>query len=280
MPHYDYRFVRASTGRLNKGRKEAFDESELLEILRGEGIEPIEIVANPTPPATEAQLAYLRGLGVAIDGSLNIREASDLIDNAKYSRKPAGSPESDLARRYRVETTRFTSKAEIYRRLLWKVTNDDQALAQWFVYRVYRSSFDRRQAGVSDPDLPEFRRIGMALAMDPQSIKSLRKAARGTSTQFRWFGNYRGYEGDSMRTHAYTFARRELAQVGLVPSAEGSPRSVSKPFSSLDFERESSWAVGQSFPKSERAGCFGSFLFFVALNVASLIAIYSSRWTE
>lgn len=243
MAYFSYRYRKPSTGKINKGRRSAYDVDELRSMLAADGIEEIQdIVREPDMPATHAQLGYLRDLGVRWDGNLDIREASDLIDLTKSGRSIAGGYERGLAHFFKTEATRFASKATIYDRIAQTLVEKGDAfgLAKWYVFRVYRDGFDRKFGpGLENPDDPSLVSIARALVDDDRLIRSvLREApeARG----WRWFGRYVApdgaeHHGASRKTAAYEFVRSRLFMKGMpAPAKKGSsfdiaPRSMAQP---------------------------------------------------
>lgn len=232
MAKFEYRFLKAATGRVNKRVASAYDEQTLLADLERQGIAPLDVVRVPEPSATDAQIAYLRDLGVAVPAGLSVSEASDLITNAKHGKGPAGGIVRAMAERYRVEVTRFSSRETIYRMIVNCLLDagDTAALAEWYAFRVYRSRCDRALAAtLSSPDDPRFALAGQAILRNPQALKSMLAAARSTDTGFRWFGEYRGWQGDSDRTVAFKVALNALQSSGLlVVSLPPAPHLVGK----------------------------------------------------
>jgi len=216
MGTFEYRFVKASTGRVNKGVATAYDEMTLLADLKKKGMEAFDVVRLPERSATEAQIDYLRDLGVAPPSGLTLAEASDLITNANQRKVPAGSPERRLAQRYKVEITRFSSKETIYRLIVNHLLGSDDVahLAEWFAFRVYRSRCDRNAATVlNSPDDSRFALVGRSIEADQQARRSLLAAARSTNHGFRWFGEYRGWQGNSDRSIAFKVALSGLTKL-------------------------------------------------------------------
>lgn len=234
MARYSFTFRKSSTGRVNKGQGRAKDEAELRVQLasRPDVAEILSVERLPDPPATERQLEYLHDLGVAFPASLSLAEASDLIDNAQKRRSPGSEHDRKLAEYYQVEVTQYASKASIFRAILadLREREDLSHLAQWYVYRVYRNGFDRRDGGgIMDPRNDVITAIASQLLADSAALRSLRREASSSITQFRWFGDlHQGYtvmSGDSNRTAAYGFAAERLKDAGLLSAIR--PRAFS-----------------------------------------------------
>lgn len=258
MPEFRFRYVKRSTGRPNRGTVRAFDEVELRDILAGreDVAEVLEVEALPATEASERQLAYLRELSVPVHGSLSLREASDLIDNAHSKRQPADDADRMLAARFRVETTRFTSKAAIFERILAVVAGDPVRLSRYFVYRVYRDGLgSERGSAIDDPDAAVFEEVAKVLRADASVMKSLRRAASDSRTSFRWFGDLVGsdgvlLDGDSESTTAYRAAVAELRNRGLYSARrrEASDRRAGLPKGVRMSDRQPNVAPAQARP--------------------------------
>lgn len=263
MARYEFRYIKESTGRSNKGEASAFDEEELRANLAAKNIVPLDVVRRPEQAATERQLEYLRSLGVSVVGALNINEASDLISNALDKRIPADGAAQAIAARYRIETTRFTSKESVYRRVVERLvsTEDYASLAEWYAFRIYRDRCNRDNHNLLDnPSDERFRKIGDMLLANDAALKSLKQSANSTTTGFRWFGNYMGNMGDSDRTTAFKLAVDALIQAGLISSVKRQNRSLVRR------------AGAESSAKS---GCLGFFLVGV-FGVIALVATLQS----
>lgn len=142
MPEFEYRFVNPKTGRKNKGKRRAFDEAELREILSREGVDADEVVRLPGPAATERQLELLVDRGVSPPSPLTMGEASDLITNLLERRVVADQEDFRIAAAMRTEVSRFASKSAIYRSILHRLVerNNDADLGAWYAYRVASGS--------------------------------------------------------------------------------------------------------------------------------------------
>lgn len=223
MATFSYRYIKTSTGRPNRGSAMAYDEAELRERLAADRQvkELLEVEREPDPPATEAQLAYLQSLEARWPEGVTLREASDLIENAKRQRSPGNDLDRRIAAHFRVETTRFTCKASIYWRIVRELEGRPEDLARFYAYRVYRSSLgEARNGKIEDPGHAAFRTIAADMLADPKVERSLKRAAGSASCGFRWFGERRGsggmiLVGESDRTEAYKFVSDALARHGL-----------------------------------------------------------------
>lgn len=234
MAEFEYRFVKATTGRVNKGRVGAYDEEEARAILLSRGITVSEIEKLPPDLATERQLDFLRDLGGVAPPGTTKREASDLIDNAQFKRIPAPPALRPIATRYRVEITQYTSKENLYRAVVstLRANRDLKALAEWYAFRVYRSGCQRQASGVLVlPSDPRFAEVAEEILADVSLVASLQREAERTSTGFRWFGQYRGNQGDSDRTAVFRFTATALASKALPGFGGGrsNGRASSKP---------------------------------------------------
>lgn len=226
MPRFEYWFVNPSTGRRNKRGAKAFDEACLREDLAEQGIEPTEIIALPDRPASEAQLDYMCSLGVMAPPDVTLAEASDLLDNRLRRREPADPRDFEIARKLRVEVSRFASKAGIHRAILFDLSQrgGDEMLGAWFAYRVYRNAYDRALPGIDDPLDPRFIEIGTSIATDAKLMASLRRAVAASTVHFRWFGIFRApdgpeLQGDGDRSAVYKFTLSALGDAGLLRPA-------------------------------------------------------------
>lgn len=232
MATFSYRYIKTSTGRPNRGSAMAYDEAELRERLAADRLvkELLEVEREPDPPATEPQLAYLQSLQVRWPEGVTLREASDLIENAKRQRSPGNDLDRRIAAHFRVETTRFTCKASIYWRIVRELEGSPEGLARFYAYRVYRSSLGEARSGkIEDPGHAVFRTIAADVLADPKVERSLKRAAASASCGFRWFGERRGSDGmilvgESDRTEVYKFVSDALARRGLNgPTARAKP---------------------------------------------------------
>ncbi|PZR77897.1 MAG: hypothetical protein DI537_42685 [Stutzerimonas stutzeri] len=255
MARFEYRFVKASTGRTNKGSGTAYSQAELIADLGRKGIEPFDIVEVPLPPATEAQLDYMRDLEIPVVAGLDIREASDLITNKLEGLQPGSDADRRMAETFEIETTRFTSKDRIYGAIVrnLRARDDKSELARWYAYRVYRSNRERARGGLlTDPFDPRFEDVGKSLLSDSAALKSLTTAASSTLHDFRWFGKFNGREGDSTRTIAYKATDAALVSVGLLNEGQlvrHSPKAAHHDFTLTEQE-----------PLARKAGCLGVLL--------------------
>ncbi|MFN3833758.1 MAG: hypothetical protein ACK4SQ_16150 [Allorhizobium sp.] len=231
MPIFEVRFVKPATGRLNKVARRAYDRGALDKLLAAEGISPTDVQVVKRG-ATPRQLEYLKDLGVAVTEELSQDEASDLISNTTGRLVPANDIPRLLAARYQVEITRYTSKEAIYRMITAHLleAENEEALAEWYSFRVYRSRVDRGRTDLLDvPSDPRFRKTALQLLSDEKARKSMMAAARATRTGFRWFGEFHGRQGDSDRSAAYQFASIKLQENGLLPTrhrAENTPQGA------------------------------------------------------
>lgn len=235
MPLFRYRYVRPETGRLNTGRKRAFDEAHCRDLLAREGIRDVrDIVAEPDEAATDRQIAFLRDLGGHCPPGATKDEASDLISNRQRGREPGDAYERGLAAFYKVEVTRFASKHSIYKAIAFALAGDDNArdLVNWYVYRVYRTSFDRARGWppITTPGHHEIRAISDRLMHDQDIVRSIRREC-DSAKGWRWFGTYRApdgaqYDGASRATAAYKTAHAALSEAGLVQSTGVTRRYV------------------------------------------------------
>ncbi|MFN4124462.1 hypothetical protein [Pannonibacter indicus] len=183
------------------------------------------------PAASEAQLDYLKSLGVMHPPLLTRAEASALIDNAKRGWHPADGRVHELARHLKVEAPIYASKARVYAAILAAMrTRSDIDLARWYIFRVYRADFNKGAVGgFESPELPLFQRGAEALCSEERVLASLQRAADASQTEWRWFGSFVGDQGitqtgDSRQTAAYKFARKFLLDNGVRPIE--SPRAV------------------------------------------------------
>jgi len=283
MPDYQFRFIKSETGRKNIGRKYAYDEAELFEILAKEGVVPIEVEALPARMVTEPQLAYLSNLGVSVPPALTLEEASDLIDNAKGRHAPVGLDGHALARRFRVEVTKYVSKRSLYKRITNSCAQaeDPYELALWFTYRVYRANFDRTKSPQSGLDDPRLQLIARDLVADVSSLRSLKKAAASPfSTGFRWFGQMRApngetHTGESRGTACFKFAHGRLSALGLVPAQPKSDKEVARAIKRSSTPEEK---ARMSDVPAARSGCLVAAFWLFAPPVV-LLLLYASRWT-
>ncbi len=286
MATFSYRYIKTSTGRPNRGSAMAFDEAELRERLAADRQvkEVLEVEREPDPPATEAQLAYLQSLEARWPEGVTLREASDLIENAKRQRSPGNDLDRRIAAHFRVETTRFTSKASIYWRIVHHLETRPEELARFYVYRVYRSSLgEARNGKIEDPGHAAFRTIAAEMLANAKVERSLKRAAASPSCGFRWFGERRGSEGmilvgESDRTEVYKFASDALARHGLLGS---SARSQPAAQSREDWQRRRSRAdealatrsdpLPQPAPQTSRDRSYGWVWFLLGIGVLGYI---------
>jgi hypothetical protein len=236
VPYFRFRFVKPETGRLNTARRQAFDEVHCREILAREGIADVrDLVVEEEPGATDRQLAYLRDLGGVAPPGVTMGEISDLIRNRQKGRQPAGAYERGLAALYRVEVTRFASKHAIYKSIAFALAadSDPRELVNWYVYRVYRTSFDRSRGApvISIPSHSQIRVISDRLTQDAEVVRSIRREAE-TAQGWRWFGKFRApdgqeYQGASTVTSAYRTTLAALMDAALCQVVSQAKRYVS-----------------------------------------------------
>lgn len=222
VPVFEYRFVNPSTGRKRKGARRAFDQDQLIELLGRENVYPDEVTEVAEPPPTEPQMELMRDRGIGFPIDVTKAEASNLITNYFDRREVADATDFDLAEALRVETSRFASKATLYRWILADmVRRGPEDLATWYVYRVYRDAYDRDGPGIRDPLDSRFVQIGAAIAADRRLRTSLSRAATQSRVHFRYFGEYTtpdgvDLHGDGDRSEVYKFALDEIAALGLL----------------------------------------------------------------
>jgi hypothetical protein len=231
MPYFTFRHLNAKTGRTNKARRRAFDAAHLAELAAAEGLQGLtDIVAEAEPPPSQRQIDYLRDLGGRAELATTSAEASDLIDNALGRRDPAGERERGFARLYRVEATRFASKAAIFRAIAIRLADraDRRALVEWYAFRVYRDACDRASPAVIDtPSDGRLCAVAAKLLADDKVVSSIRRDA-GSADGWRWFGTFRGadgfdHSGASRSTAAYKTCLAALRSAGLVPETRPRP---------------------------------------------------------
>ncbi|HEV7251473.1 MAG TPA: hypothetical protein VGN93_31230 [Shinella sp.] len=281
MPYYDIRFIKAATGRSNKARTYAYDEAELRQKLARDGDELVSFETAKETEASEAQLNYLRALGVRIAGPLTSPEASSLIDNAKTRQEPADAEMRATLHALRVEVNRFTSRRDAYHRIRQELVRRGPAeLAPWYVYRVYRTNFDRAKGdGIRDWNHPEFIRIAGEIRKDEKLLRSLLNASETSASGFRWFGPFHApngdtYYGDSRSTAVHKYTIAALREAGLCPAGHvervNAPILEKRPVAEtrLDLERSSSHA---SLPPAtaSRTGCALPVLFAIGTIVGT-----------
>jgi hypothetical protein len=229
LPRFNYKFIRKSSGRANRATAYAFDEAELRErlALDPQVAEILEVSVAPDIEASEAQLDYLRDLGGSAPHGVTMAEASDLITNAQRKRGPGSEADRALAAHFRLEMTRYASKASIFERIVDSLNDRPEDLARFYVYRVYRDSLgEARHGAITDPAHPPFAQIASELLANDRARRSLLRAASSSSCGFRWFGELRGPDGlsrtgESDRTEAYAVAKAGLIRLGLWPSTSG-----------------------------------------------------------
>lgn len=227
MAYFTVKYIKPATGRINTMRRSAFDRDRLLRALSDEGIAVQEVIEDPPSPASERQTDYLRDLGGTVFPGMSTDEAHDLIDNAIERKTPSDQSGVEVARHFNIPITRYTSKGAIYARALQAAeAAGDQVLARWFAYRVYRVEFDRSLPGVTSPDHAAIRLIADEIVADDKQLSSLKRAARASTTGFRWFGQFTGkdgatHTGDSKRTSVYVFVVKRLVEMGMISGNKG-----------------------------------------------------------
>lgn len=260
MPEYAYRFRNPETGRMNKGKIAAFDEADARASLASDGVVDVqELQRLPDPPATERQLEYLRDLNVQVMAGTTKWEASDLIDNAERRRVPAGPRERQLAARFKVFVTRFSSKDSIYRGIaqVCAARKDGRELAIWFVFRVYRDRCDRvSDAVIDDPFDSRLVAVAARIAADARLMAALRRGVR-EGKNWRWFGKFEApdgalYQGESRETTVYRAARAELERTGLVSEKRQVVGHVAR---QQQGSREYDSSHESDFTRQRRIGC-------------------------
>jgi hypothetical protein len=225
LPRYECRITKSSTGRANKRVLSGWNEAAVRDVLLAEkDVSEILSIKRIVEPASQAQLDYLRDLTGAMPSGLEMREASDLIDNALRRWAPGNERDRSVAAHFNLDVSRYASKASIFRQVTVYLSElaDSLQLAQWYVYRVYRQAKNRGSVG-DDLwlDAPKIRDIANAMLRDGAVVESLRRAAKDQSCGFRWFGAMSMPDGtivngESDRTKAYEFARKALQASGLI----------------------------------------------------------------
>jgi hypothetical protein len=223
---FEFAYKKQSTGRINRAVRYAMSEGSHREVLAHDSDigEILSCEQRKPLPATDAQINYLKDLMRSIPSGINVTEASDLIDNAKEKREPGSFLDRQLAQRFGVEFSRYTSKAKIFTFITHKVkqNKDPLDLAIWFVYRVYRDGFDRNSSmPISEPDDDRLRAIAVDLTKTPYDVNILREAAEYSSKGFRWFGDLVNADGsiiygDDDESQAYKMVASKLENAGLI----------------------------------------------------------------
>ncbi|MGV1768763.1 hypothetical protein ACQZ6B_01175 [Agrobacterium vitis] len=221
MPIYRVGFISAKTGKHNGRDVKAFDEAEACDACKGEAVEgSVEAQLIPPEPATEAQIAYLKGLGVDAPRGLSKNEATDFID-ATLRKQPAANREDlNVAALFRVEVTRYASKPMVFQRIFDHLFYGEAWLDMtiWFVWRVSRHMLYHGVTGDGfAPDDPKLKRVAQELMADPEWLPVLKRVCQHSVCGFRWFGVYKGHQGESMRTRAFQKARSALSVIGHAP---------------------------------------------------------------
>lgn len=223
MPNYEFRFIKATTGRSNTRTRWAMDEDHLRLLLAGEGIVPDEIALLPAEPATERQISYMASLGILFPADITKDEASDLLTNHLEQRPVADLDDFTIASTMRAEVTRYASKKAIYRSILFAIQQraNDEEIGAWYAYRVYRNGHDRALAGIRDPLDERFAAIGRQVAADQKLRASLRRAAQNATSAFRYFGQIVTpdgvvLQGESDRSEVYQYVLDALFECGLL----------------------------------------------------------------
>ncbi|MVA17449.1 hypothetical protein GOZ94_00625 [Agrobacterium vitis] len=221
VPIYRVGFVSTKTGKHNSRNVKAFDEADACETCKGEAVDG-SVVSQllPPKPATEAQIAYLKGLGVDVPRGLSRDEAIDLTD-ATLSKQPAiNKTDLNVAALFRVEVTRYASKPMVYQRIFNHLLHREawMDMTIWFVWRVSRHMLYHGVPGDGfAPDDPKLKSVAQDLMADPEWLPVLRRVCQNSVCGFRWFGVYKGHQGESMRTRAFQKARDALSVIGHAP---------------------------------------------------------------
>jgi hypothetical protein len=214
----------------------AFDEQEAREKAASEGTIVESIRQLPEEPASEEQLARVRGLGLSVPEDASAKEVADLILAHLQGDRPAIDAFRAFARHYKVESTRFTGKRALFQRIFTELTQPgrEKDLLSWFAYRVYRDLVGHAgDAQIDGPDHPIIQDIAQRLGADDQVIRSL---GRYEGQDLIWFGEQTGpngqqYQGGSNRSLAYSRVAAALQKriPRLGASAESSARDPAKP---------------------------------------------------
>lgn len=224
MPDYEIRVRDAASGKLRKRVRTAFDEADLAEWLAREGIVAERVALRPFRPATERQRDYMKVLDLTVPDGLSLDDASAMIQTHLDRETRADADDLALAREMRVAVSPYDSRLAVYRQVTaWQVGRGDRALAQWFVWRVWRDGRDRAHAPDLRSGARELSGAVDAVLGDQRALRSLHRAARETRVGFRWFGDFSGHRGDSNATAAYLCARAALRAGGLLPAPSSAP---------------------------------------------------------
>ena len=222
LPTFEYRFVNPKTGRANKRKRWAYDKDDPVQALKADNIVPLEIEQMPSPAATDRQIDYLKDLIGSVPSGLAVKEASNLIDNALGQRPVADDSDFEVARKLKVEVTKYASKKAIHEAIFYAMEGRSPGdFAAWFAYRVYRNEFDRYSRGIKDPTHEAFRAIGGKIISSDRLLESFKRSAGRSEVHFRWFGNLRTSDGDILcgdgnKTEVYGFVIDELRSRGLL----------------------------------------------------------------
>ncbi|MBF2715696.1 hypothetical protein [Agrobacterium vitis] len=209
-------FVSAKTGKRNNRTIKAFDDFEARERFKGEAVEG-SLVAQmiPPEPATEAQLDYLTVLGAVIPAGLSKDEAIDFIDATLRKQSPATEEELERAAYFRVTITRYASKGMVFERIFQRLFHgeDWHGLTVWFVWRVCRDMF-YHSGQIPEVELtdPKVSTVAEMLMADREWQPALKRSSNKSVCMFRWFGAYKGNQGESRKTRAYQMAQGAIVK--------------------------------------------------------------------
>ena len=268
MPKYTVVCVGRDTSRRRRRVVEARDEAHAKALAEAEGTLVESIERLPEEPATDAQLAYARDLGISFPTGATKHELSDLLSAHLEHDKPADSRHLAFADFYGVSYTQFTGKKSVYRRIFATLSEAgrEQDLAAWFAYRVYRALLeDRENAAVAEPSDAAIQAVAAELTTDESVLKSIR---RYEGTDLIWFGEWTApdgsvHSGGSNQTIAYKRSAALLRE--LLPSEL---RQRASRVSAVNTEQ----AGDTQAPASRRGGC-ASVVGAVVLGVVVVLGI-------
>lgn len=164
---------------------------------------------------TDNQINYARSLGIYIPFGITFNELSDLISNVENNDKFATDRHKSFAEFYGVQYTKNVGKKSLFNRIQYEIfsNNQENYMASWFVFRVYRSLV-RGQEDVSiiSPDNEIIKDVAVTLLEKSKFLNSLK---RYSDSDLRYFGEFTDRQGvthfgASKTTNAYKLASDEL----------------------------------------------------------------------
>ncbi len=236
MPRFRIEGYGRESGRRRKRTYEGQTEQEAILRASEDGTVVETVRQLPDELASERQIAYATGVGLAFPPYTTMREMSDLLNRYEHERDYEEKDEvapirlRQWAEDLGVITTNYVGKIALFSQVTARLNEPgkEQKLALWFTYLVVR---DRQRADWNHPadsrvDHDIVRSIAEELAEDNQVIRSMRRYEGWELISFGEKADSNGWlhGGGSKQTIAYMATRRLIKERrGIPPSRQSAP---------------------------------------------------------